>query len=462
MAATGRTLSPGGALLRASRMFSLPSAIPAPPGDFQAATNYNSDTATAAFPTLQTVTVPETFRQRGDWGFKRNLPLRSTAKTSTPFLRVKEVDSLEQVTDFNSAADHAVSLQKFQNMNLAISLPHKYDQFAAASFATGQLESVFEEQYDFTAIDDAEKVGKAGHKRWKFKGPWLANLTQGEFQAYIKKEVRGRRAEFRDFLRRELAPKLTMRARQHAMDKGLDLEIPDVRPEDITEEQLLDELRELREGRQRLFDLVEKFLDLAPIEPPSDVHLGGLTPGESRLSGPSPYASSGPPVTHPSAGLSYLRTDAFLENHPVYGPQAKKKPIKARIMISSARQSSATGVGGFISTSPVQAYRNVRGGLQQDRGDFKAPGGAKAWVNVVSAHINSNGRPVINVENADKSAIMVQEEMQGEKQLYHQKVENVVAKAMEMRGPRTSRGLKGNSVFKNSSPSSYGFRSVNM
>ncbi|PSS00711.1 mitochondrial ribosomal protein MRP51 [Coniella lustricola] len=456
MAATGRTLSPGGALLRASRMFSLPTAIPAPPGDFQAATNYNSDTATAAFPTLQSVTVPENFRQRGDWGFKRNFPLRSTANTGAPYLRVKEVDSLEQVTDFDSASDHTVTLQKWQEMNVAISLPHEFNQFASGP-PVGRLESVFEEKYDFTAIDDAEKIGKAGDKRWKFKGPWLANLTQGEFQTYVKREVRGRRAEFREFLRKELAPKLTLQATQRAMDEGLDQAVPDVRPEDITEEQLLDEMRVLRENRQKLYDHVEKFLDLAPLEPSLDHDRLSYAPGVvTRLDKQSPYAKSGPPVTHPSAGLSYLRTDAFLENHPVYGPQAKKKPVKGRLMINSARQRPTTGVGGFISTSPVKAFQ----GAQQERTDFKAPGGTKAWVNIVSAQISSNGRPVLNVESADGSARMVQEEMEGNLQVYHQKVENIVEKAMELRGPKSSSKIRGNYAFKNSTSASYGINST--
>ncbi|KAF3767975.1 hypothetical protein M406DRAFT_289256 [Cryphonectria parasitica EP155] len=457
MATASRSLTPGGALLRASRMFSLPSAIPSPPGDYQAATSYNSDTATAAYPTLQTVTAPESFRQRGDWGFKRNFPLRSTAKTSTPYLRVKQVDSLEHVTDFTSAADHTLSLEKWQEMNIAVSLPHnaKAEGVSLLTKMDDALESVFEDKHDFTAIDDAEKINEAGHKRWKFKGPWLANLTEGEFQTYLKREVRGRRAEFRQFLRQQIAPDLTKKAKQRAMDEGLDREIPDVRPEEVTDEQVLDFLREVREYRQVLYDLVGKFLDLAPLEPPYAAdHLGALAPGQTKqISRPNPYARDGPPATHPSAGLSYLRSNAYLENHPVYGPQQKHKPVKARIMHLGTGQNASVGVGGFVSASPLArtAFMN-----KNERLDFKQAGGSKLWVNIVSAQVNSDGRAVVNIEEAERQSKMVQEEMQGERQLYHQAVENPVEEAMQLRVPRSSKSLRGKATWKSSSSSTYG------
>lgn len=450
-------------------MFSLPSGLPPPPGDYQAATSFNSDTATQPFPTLQTVTVPEALRQHGDWGFKRHFPLRSTAKTSTPYLRIKQVDSMEHVTDFASAANHTLTLEKWQEMNIAISLPHDI---------TGVVlrpESVFEDKYDFTAID-SEKISGSNNRRWKYKGPWLAKLTEGEFQTYIKREVRGRRAEFREFLRQELAPLLTAAARnrateaqQRVMDEGqLDqvgsetLEAPEVRPEDVTDEHIMDFLRQSRLHRGQLYEAIEKFLDLCPIEPPSENDAPdrmNLMPNMRKtVEAVNPYARHGPPTTHPSAGLSYLRTSSFMENHPFYGPQTKHRPVKARVMIPNSKGEVKTKVaaGGFISPSPLA--RNEYASTKMNKVDYKRPGGSKLWVNILSAQVNSVGRAIINVEEASGDERMVQEEMQGERQLFRGTADDPLAKARQLKGPssRARSVLRKPGTFKTGDQAAYG------
>lgn len=448
MATASRTLSPGGALLRASRMFSLPQAIPPPPGDYQAATSYNSETATQAYPTMQTVTAPENFRQRGDWGFKRNFPLRSTTKTSTPYLRIKQVDSIEHVTDFASAADHTLSLEKWQEMNIAISLPHFIPDSQSFSISSMDMrpESVFESKYDFTAID-SEKKSNAGQMRWKYQGPWLANLTEGEFQKYIRKSVRPRKTEFLQYLREKLAARLTQDAKDRATAEGGDEAAEaaeEVQPEMVTKIQLNDFLRELRQDRAGLFDTVGEFLDLAPIEEPQEMdQLGTLAPKQKRtVDRPNPYALHGPPITHPSAGLSYLRTTAYVDNHPVYGPLKYHPPVKGRVFVSSSDANSlgrngTLGVGGFIvgSKSTTSDYRSSR------TYDPSAEGGHKTWAHIFSAQVNSQGRVLLHAEEVqDKStgeSKLVQEEMRGEKQVFHKTPEDSIQEfSLPMKAPR--------------------------
>lgn len=468
MATAGRTLSPGGALLRASRVFSLPSALPPPPTDYQAATLFMSDTATQPFPTLQTVTAPEAFRQHGDWGFKRNFPLRSTVRTSTPLLRIRQVDSMEHVTDFQSAADHALTLEKFQEMNIAISLPPFPNPRGSHDFAgeavprlDGPGESVFEDTYDFTAIDEA-KIKEAGSRRWKYKGPWLANLSEGDFQKYIKREVRGRRAEFREFLRKELAPDLTIQARRRAMDEGRNEAVPELLAEDVTDEQVTDFLRQSREHRGRLYDIISKFLDLAPLEDPklgrTIDHLGNMMPDGTRKVTTNPYAENGPPITHPSAGLSYLRTASFLENHPFYGPQKTKRPVKARIL-SINPEDPKIGVGGFVTPSRLATMDYKSTGF--DKVNYKDPGGSKTWVNITSAQLDSSGRAIIKLETSDHEAKMNQREMEGDARVYRDKSEDAIAQAQQVRdqarGPKSSKALnKQPSVWKTGNRSAYG------
>lgn len=458
MATASRTMSPGGALLRASRMFSLPQAIPSPPGDYQAATSYNSETATQNFPTLQTVTAPENFRQRGDWGFKRNFPMRSTAKTSTPYLRVKQVDSIEHVTDFASAADHTLSLEKWQEMNIAITLPHFIPESATQTISSLDIrpESVFESKYDFTALD-SDKKAQAGQMRWKYGGPWLANMTQGEFQKYIKKDVRGRKSEFRQYLRERLAPRLTQDLRDRATAKGGDeaakvAEVAEVRPGDITEEQLTDYLRELRQDRHALYEVVGEFLDLAPIESPMETdRLGDLAPMQTRtLERENPYALHGPPITHPSAGLSYLRTSAYLDNHPAYGPLKMHPPIKGRVFVSSydantLGKTGTLGIGGFI-VGNKSTKEEIRTSGATRSFDPSAYGGQKVWAQVYSAQVNSQGRVLLHAEEASPSPRMIAEEMQGEKRVFHDPRKDPTQRSRSLRPlrePRSSSRLGG-------------------
>lgn len=464
MATASRKLSPGGALLRASRMFSLPQAIPPPPGDYQAATSYNSETATQAYPTLQTVTAPENFRQRGDWGFKRNFPMRSTARTSTPYLRVKQVDSIEHVTDFASAADHTLSLEKWQEMNVAISLPHFIPESGTFSISSMDMrpESVFESKYDFTAIDSVKK-SNAGQMRWKYEGPWLASLTEGEFQKYIRKSVRPRKAEFLQFVREKLAARLNRDAKDRATAEGGDEAaegVKEVQPENITQRQLNDFLRELRQDRQALFDTVGKFLDLAPIEQPHQMdQIADLAPYQSRtLDSENPYALHGPPITHPSAGLSYLRTSAFVDNHPVYGPLKYHPPVKGRVFVSSSDamslgKSGTLGLGGFIVGSK-QITADYRSNSTRTY-DPSVQGGQKTWAHVFSAQVNSQGRVLLHAEEVqDKTTAeskLVQEEMIGEKQLFHKTPEDSTQDFMlsPLREPRSASRLNRRSHYIN-------------
>lgn len=443
-----RAVSPGGAILRASRLFSLPPPLPTPPGDFTTATSYNSDSATKAFPTLQAVTTPESSRIRGDWGFKRPFPLKSTAKSSTPAIRVKHVDSIEHVTDFSSAADHTLSLKKFQEMNLPITIPSE-KPIAGMDLPE---KSVFEEEFDFTAID--AKDVDAEDKRWKFKGPWLAGMTEGEFNNYLKKQVRNRRLEFRQFLRERLAVEMTQSAQENAMDKGEVDTSPAVKASDITDEQLTDYLRKLRQDRAVLYNMVGQFLDLAPIQPASPLAiLGALSPDSGRvMKTGNPYAKEGPPITHPSGGISYLRTASYLENHPVYGPQKTHSPIKSRIL-SPRNQTMGSftpklGVGGFVGDIPsgFTAFnmKSISGRTRElipGLNDFdpEAPGGSKVLIQANAAKIDSQGKIILKLGEAREETTLVAKEMVGEAAIFGQKPQEVE----EAPAPQSYRKLSG-------------------
>ncbi|KAL8408060.1 hypothetical protein RB594_006751 [Gaeumannomyces avenae] len=417
----GKSMSPGGALLRSSRMFSLPAPLKPPKNNVTTATQNLSFSATTPYPTLQTVTTPSTSRSRGDWGFKRPLPLKSTTKSSTPLIRVRQVDSSEQVTDFASAADHTLTLQKFQEMNIPVLIPKHKRINHQNNTLNLPTTSVFEEEFDSTVMD-ATRARLLRDKRWRFSGPWLAGMAEGEFENYIKRKVAPRRSEFRWWLRKDIAAEKNKMAAAEAIDAGnTDADVPRVKPEDMSSAELTEELRKLREDRPKLFKVVGEFLDLAPIQKGltmPDLVQGNKVVAESLG---NPYAEHGPPVTHPSAGISYLRTSAFIENHPVYGPQTDRRHVRAR-MLSIANtaanakipSSGKIGVGGFVADSPPQSKYDAPNKKNLLRFDHTIVGGRKMHVEPHSAVVDAKGNVKINSTTGFSEATFVAKQLDGE------------------------------------------------
>ena len=428
-----RSVSPGGALLRASRVFAIPQPLPTPQGELSAGAIFNSDSATLPHPTHLSITTPQAALRRGDWGFKRPLPLRSTTRTSTPFIRVKAIDTFEHVTEFGSSADHTLSLQKWQEIGVSISTPSR--QTSSSNYVhdeTPSGKSVFEDAIDTTAPADGKVLGK-DDVRWKFSGPWLAGLTEGEFNEYVFKEVRRRKADFREFLRAVCATETIRNNQRRATEEGEDVEaLLALKASDITDQQLTDYIRSIRKDRSKLNKHIRTFLDLPP-SPNFKIPGGSLSDTinsifqevqvEVQAASDSPYAESGPPKTHPSAGLSYSRTASHTFNHPLYGPQKFRPPVEARVVMPKAAAvgsfSPILGVGGFAVNVPAGDLsfnsdpRKDRYGPSQIPGlmriDPDAVGGSKAWVHAKHARIDPKGRVILNVTKADPEAIAVKE-----------------------------------------------------
>lgn len=385
------------------------------------------DISTSTYPTHQAIGTYEKNRKTGDWGLKRNLPLRTTLKSSTPAVRVRQMDSTEMITDFASAGEHTITVQKFQELNMPITIPELTNTFRGQG-ARGV--SVFEEDADFTTKEGAQ--GELDEsKRWKFSGPWLAGMTDGDFHAYLRRTVRPRRAEFREFLKKRMAADMTASKQQAALENAEVAAV--VRPEDITDAQFTENLRKLRAERIALFAMVGEFLDLAPVNPPSalaSLSSGSLVQAKST----SPYAAGGPPNRHPSAGLSYLRTASVAENHPIYGPQAQPSPVTSRIITPRlGNRAAKIGVAGFVAEAPQgDSAWNIRAtrtsapnqstkvpGLAYF--DPEIPGGPKAYVKPRKANIAANGRVQITVDDAPEVAQLIAKELVGEAEIYNNK-----------------------------------------
>ncbi|KAI4273917.1 MAG: hypothetical protein LQ337_004291 [Flavoplaca oasis] len=398
-----KRLSPTASLLRNSRLFSLPPPLPRPSHDFTATSNFDSDTATLPYPSHASIETTQSSLLRGDWGLKRPLPQKSTANTSTPSIRIDDIDSIDHIADFESAADHSLTLKKWQEIGLPISMPviqrGAYVSNTSLNTRSTPPTSVFENTYDNTEKSDHQ--GNA--RRWKFKGPWLAGKTEGEFDLYLERHIKQRKLEFRTFVRDRLVKERRLEQRRKAQESGDDFD----GSVEVTDNDIDLYLKQLRQDEVRLYMLVEDFLDL-PISVDSNPSEGTFVAMMD--------SDQGPPKTHLSAGLSYLRTASHMTNHPVLGPMEEEPPVQARILrpqstnVVIKHYCALLGVGGIAandSTMRTAFKSNGRGGKPGiQRFDAESEGGAKLWVLPDRASIDAHGRlklHTLRVSQADEA-----------------------------------------------------------
>ncbi|KAF4583229.1 hypothetical protein GQ602_006373 [Ophiocordyceps camponoti-floridani] len=419
--------SPGAAILRKSRMFSLPKPLRDP--DKNTAyrlRDYRSSTSTKSHPTHQAIASLPIYRELGDWGLKRPLPRKTTLSTSTPVIRINAIDSRESITDFASSANYWASLEKFRELNVSFSVKDTLGNYVERDAYQQQpvllRKSVFEDDIDFTYIPVGRHEFSTIDRRWKFSGPWVSRMSEGQFARYLKKKVWPRRAEFRSLLKDLLAQELTANQNKVAREKGDDLP-PSVTPQDITDEQFMEFLRKIRDDRILSYGFTSRFLDMGPLGHPSTSFARLLMPTRGTLTR-SPYSKHGPPCTHPSAGMSYLRTHAYMENHPIYGPQNMRTPVEVRIVSpKTGSRKLRVGVAGFVSEPPRGNNDwNQRVPKQPSRGtdylDIVTYGGGKSYVHVEAAFVDSLGRILPLLGAADEESKLIAKEMKGEKRIF--------------------------------------------
>jgi len=411
---TTKVISPTANILRNSRLFSLPPPLPRPLNDLlgHAQSNKQSDTATLPYPVQQAIATPLSSLSRGDWGLKRPLPLRSTTKTSTPIFRINALDTLEHITDFESAADLSLTVQKFLDLNLPITTN------SASLFRdrASVPRSVFEQELDNTDPKPTKKADSGPSVRWKYKGPWLAGMTQGDFNTFVKRELSSRKNEFRDYLRAHYTELVNKEWRRKQREQGHDW--PDVMTRASWEEvaKYIKSLRSDWALYSELTKLISAFLDLPGMPIENAANFKDLNKASEKA----------PPTTHPSAGLTYLRTDAFLSNNPILGPQARPSPVEGRVLSGAKvkdfypQSTGKLGVAGVVTNDPPdKGSSRQRTTLDIPDNEFTkrdvqgktiglgVPGGTRLWVEPVRASIDSRGRVDLLVAHADKTAVGV-------------------------------------------------------
>jgi hypothetical protein len=376
MAAT--RLSPAGTILRNSRLFAIPEPLPA--------VSFVSDTATQPHPIFASIETATTSWKRGDWGLKRSLPLKSTTNAGTTSIRVQDgIDSDEHITDFSSAADHVMTLKKWNELHIPIRFP------------TQKPRNVRMNVFD-SSVDNIRPTASATDRRWRYTGPWLAGQTGWEFDALLHK-LKDRKEEFRTFVKQRLNAGKAVSQRQESIDAGLGVNQRD--EVSVTDQEVQDHMHYLRATPSVFGPLIAEFLDLP--EGPSEVGspLASREPFTygRRTAAAEIYREIGPPQTHPSAGLSYYGSGSHVFNHPESGPQKENPPVMARIVRPMIRRhAGSVGIAGFIASHA--ALSNITAGNQTKLWQPQ-PGGMKKAVRPTMAAIDSTGKLILNAEIAN-------------------------------------------------------------
>lgn len=412
-----KAASPTAQLLRSSRLFSIPEPLPRPN---MMRKNRDSPNATLPYPIHQAIDTQLSSLSRGDFGLKRPLPTRKLGNTSNPVIRVVELDTIEQLTDYEFAADHTQTLKKIQELNIAVDYSARPAN--ATSGARRQL-SAFDESVDNTSrqtqsssLEPASSL-KPTTTRWKYSNSEFMSQSEAQFQHFLKQRhevkvgdtyqpLKGKalRQAFENYVRERYFKSKLAREKAKARDEGRDLDeanftVPKEEYEALFATNRASLRREENFKDSQLATYIVDFLDLPPLGDKLAENKSHMEHSGTKLS------INRPRTTHPSAGVSYLRSSATVYNHPLLGPQDKGIPVPGRIL----RQKNMTGYGkptmgvAGIVANDLDSVQYISG----VKVNANTPTGQKEWTHPVDMHVNRDGRLTLRVAVPDPAAASV-------------------------------------------------------
>ncbi|KAF2125195.1 hypothetical protein P153DRAFT_300951 [Dothidotthia symphoricarpi CBS 119687] len=459
MALRRQSLSPTANLLRNSRLFSLPNPLPRPlVGEtYGSGMTKASDTATLPYPTHQAIATTKSSLARGDWGLKRPLPARSRIlQTSDPVLRITQLDTIEHVTDFESAADHVRTRQKWEEMG--VPMMKGMSQMRDYDLSGAPPSGAFEIRDDTTSYDNDLGLDEAGlylkalekssgqnyaqskkarvaaktdrtaqpaaftpftppsvdaavhnTRRWKHDGPWLPGISAAEFTQYLNTEISKRRRVFNihlnEFVKNEIYATRRLAASKSGSTAPMDLaEAEKWHAEqekqwsNISSEDISAGFKALRKetATNPLGSKLVRKLILPFLRLPTIRFKYKAYAEDASNRDIEQYQfdqETAPLSTHPSAGLGYLRTRSYIANHPILGPQSSPSPVASRVV-----QPRTTGGG-----KEVYARLGVGGFVANDQ--FRSTDTSSASRANIS---NSRDVETIDLETPGGKKVLVQ------------------------------------------------------
>lgn len=298
-----------------------------------------------------------------------------------------------------------MTLQKFQEFHLPISLP-SLEPKSSTSSPKRAHQSPFESHLDNVSASK----GTEGSQVYRHSGPWLGGQSEVQFQRYLE-QLRQKKPELLSQLRKQYSQRLAIQRRKVAQDKGELGDESNQEPVKVTDEQFQAWLKTLRSDKRKAGAEMTRLLDLHSLSAQLPLEMIGskdyYQASATRLSS-GQYANSGPPRTHPSAGLAYSRSGALLYNHPSYGPQEYERPVEARCLGSKTRKRrtrrrAVLGVGGMVLEDGTDGTDDHLRGLEYL--DPTIPGGGRVYVSPQRASISANGTINLETIRAEKNVL---------------------------------------------------------
>lgn len=389
---------------------------------------------------------------------KRSLPLKSTVKSRVIRLN-NGIDTREHIADFDSATDHVMTLKKFQHLNVAIEHPTGGggDQprgakgvFVSSRDNTTNISATAPGSTTYTGVwpnvepatlsnrlprpirrklEEVEAIQRQDPsarrpfnttsepntsldqlQRWRYDGPSLVQMSGLEFDRFLKSLDSTKRTAFRDVVKKSLIEERIAEGKAKARDTGMVGEVDLSALGTITDEEVSDHIRKLRQLPSRFGPLIAGFLDL-PDGPNIKNKPETWTYRANTVAAPY-YESAGPPRTHPSAGLSYIHSHKYARNSSMFGPRHEREPEVARLVkikTKGIKNVGNLGIAGFIVKEPHTAMK----GIGADFVPAFAPsdGGLKRPVSLTSVEVSESGavqmatKPVTGYVVQDNTAI---------------------------------------------------------
>jgi hypothetical protein len=149
---------------------------------------------------------------RGNWGFKRPLPLRKRDK----FVSVQAVDSPEQQTEWTSRESEARFIQRWEEVATEPHVRDAWERHYSHSRTVHQAELAKEDE-NGNIMDPAirrQADEERGKRHWVASGPLVSSMNPRRFARYLDK-LRQERPEFLSFLSEESPHKAQRLDSQH-------------------------------------------------------------------------------------------------------------------------------------------------------------------------------------------------------------------------------------------------------
>jgi hypothetical protein len=311
----------------------------------------------------------------------------------------------------------------------------KFEKFLEVRLRTQFLEerrkvAVSEQQMTaMQAVEKDDEIMEAKRKNLETRAryfSWLAQQDAKMLDIYLNPRrredmsgqadqdtavsIRSPRLNFLSALGEQISEQESPEHREDILAKGASIEYEFLRAFPSTFQAYVEDrtriLRDDTTTESKLNEFIREFLDMR------------TTSSNSAASSNRVIGSVGDPIhlsTHPSAGLSYLRTNNVLDNHPILGPLSRRAPVKARVLASRSmnregRPIAILGVGGFAVDEPAGFTGPTDDDTRVKELDLNVPGGQKIWVDMESAHVLPSGKVKIAVRRPiSRDAVHVRE-----------------------------------------------------